>query len=564
MNVFNKKIYLGFLFLLTSMQLHSARMDVRYDEKDSHDYKKSSYADKVSNVLEGKMDYLQSQQGVEDTVNSIIAGGSSLLFIGAITALSMYIQKKMMSGIGGEQSMQVYYPGQIKLKFSDVAGLSGAKADMQDIISYLKNPKKYTTIGAKVPKGVLMNGGPGNGKTLLAKAFAGEVNTPFISVNGSSFQQTFVGVGAARVRTLFDKARSLASWYGGCIIFIDEIDSLALQRSSAGGFSNSEHDQTLNALLAEMDGLDVSGHPVIVLGATNRAELIDEAVKRPGRFDRKVEVTKPAIKDRVELLKIALKSVKQSTSLDIYRIALATQGFSGAELANLINEAAILAANAGRKTIGSQDIELAFDNITLGREIQGMEQSDDAKWATAVHEAGHTMALIVLDKKNIIHKSSIAPRSNTLGVMRLLPLYESYSLTQQDMKNSIVIFLSGRLAEEAFGIDISTGAASDLQRSHSMAYDMVALYGMSDALRNISYSQRDSLPNDIATKVEHEVQKIVNECTSIGKKIISEHKQDIEKIAKLMMQKGTILGEEIYSLLNLPLPLAESSSSKAF
>jgi cell division protease FtsH len=570
MNIFKNKFlwFFAIVLVIVPLQIHCEtefealiRRNREVQNKKALAVDNTSYLEKVGKVVKGKVDYLKSQEGVDKTINSVIEGSSALLWLGATIAVMVYVQKIMMNNMVGDQVMQIYYPGQIKFKFADVAGLSGAKSDMQDIISYLKNPKKYKKVGAKVPKGILMNGGPGNGKTLLAKAVAGEVNVPFISINGSSFAQLFVGLGAARVRELFKKARDLASSYGGCIIFIDEIDSLALQRSSRG--DNQEHDQTLNALLAEMDGLDASSSPVIVLGATNRVELIDEAVKRAGRFDRKVEVTKPRVKDRIELLKIALKMIKQSPfDIDIDHIALATGGFSGAEIANLINEAAILAANAGRDSVENEDIELAFDNITLGREIQGMDQSDEAKMKTAIHEAGHTMALVILDKKNIVHKSSITPRGNTLGVMRLLPLYESYSSTQDDMENEIVILLSGRLAEEEFGMGLSTGASNDLERSHSMAYNMVAKYGMSHALRNISYSQRGELPNDIATQVEREVQKIVDKCTEKGKKLIAKHRQDIEKIAKLMVQKGTILGEEIYNLLNLPVPSLTSVTPK--
>lgn len=516
----------------------------------SHD--SAVFQDNFNKVMQKKADYYQSEEGIEKVIDALGNGVSTVISTIAMVALLTYVQAKMMGG-NNDGRMQIYYPGQIKVKFADVAGLAGAKAEMKDIIAYLKNSKKYKALGARVPKGVLMNGGPGNGKTLLAKAFAGEVNVPFISINGSSFVQMFVGMGAARVRELFKKARDLAWWYGGCIIFIDEIDSLAMQRGN-NNYGGSEYDQTLNALLAEMDGLDSSGSPVIVLGATNRIGMIDEAVKRPGRFDRKVEVSKPNIKDRIELLTIAFAKLKESNSVDIERVALATRGCSGAELANLVNEAAILAVNAGHKKIEDSDIELAFDNITLGREIMGMAQSDEAKRETAIHEAGHTMALIILDKKHRVHKSSITPRSNTLGVMRLLPLYESYSLTKHDMINDIIICLSGRLAEEEFGLVNSTGAYSDLQRAHSMAYDIVAVYGMSHALHNISYSQRGQLPNDIATQVEREIQKIIDECTKKGQEIMKKHRADIEKIANLMMQKGTVLGEEIYNLLNMPVP----------
>jgi cell division protease FtsH len=511
-----------------------------------------SYFDKVKNVIRKKLDYLQSNDGVSHTVDtaiSFIYGGFSLI---ASVYVVSYIQQTIFGAFSDNKLMHIYYPGQIKIKFSDVVGLAGAKSDMYDIISYLNNSEKYKKLGATVPRGVLMEGEPGNGKTYLAKAVAGESNCPFISVNGSSFVQMFIGTGAARVRNLFKKARELGSKYGACIIFIDEIDSLASKRGAFGG--REEHDQTINALLAEMDGLDVSGAPVIILGATNRAALLDEAVVRPGRFDRIVTVTKPALKDRIEFFHIALQEFSQVSKIDIDIIARATAGFSAAELKNLVNEAAILAANDSREVLEMMDIELAFDNITLGREIMGMDQNDEDKWKTAIHEAGHTIALILLDKKNMVHKSSIIPRSNHLGVTRMLPLHESYNYTEEDMQNQIIVALAGRIAEEEFGMGLNSGAISDLQRVHEIAYNMVARYGMSDALRNVSYEYRDYMPSDIANQVEREIQKIINNCTQIGKTLINNHRLDIEKIARLMMDKGTVLGNEIYNLLKLPMP----------
>ncbi|MBP6869983.1 AAA family ATPase [Candidatus Babeliales bacterium] len=505
-------------------------------------------ADKIENDFK----FFQSKEGIHSFIDRSTATIGTIAAFAAYMYFLIYVQMKAIDANMEQEGLQIYYPGQIDFNLSGVAGMSGPKADMQDIISYIKNPKMYKNIGAHVPKGILLNGSPGNGKTLLAKAVAGEVSCPFISINGSSFIQMYVGVGAMRVRSLFAKARNLASKYGACIIFIDEIDAVALQRSSSGG--NGEHDQTINALLAEMDGLDKSEYPVIVLGATNRAHLLDAAIVRPGRFDRTVEVSKLAIKDRIELLQIAVKSVKTAVEFDVNRIAQMTINFSGAELANLVNEAAILAVNAGRQVVVMQDVELAFDHITLGREITGMQQSHDKKWKTAIHEAGHTMAEILCDKAHIVHKVSITPRSNTLGVMRMLPLYESYEYTQDDMKNQIVIVLCGRLAEEAFGMGLSTGASNDLEKAHALAYDMVAVYGMSDTLRNIGFNRSHQMPNDIATQIEREVQAIINECAERGKQLMNEHKHDIESIAKLLIEKGTVLGSDIYELLNLDMP----------
>jgi len=494
-------------------------------------------------------DYLSSQEGIQFTAETLRGI--------AMTAGTFYILQRALysesTNLTSEQSMQIFYPGDdLQTTFKDVAGLAGAKADMQDIISYLKNPEMYTKLGAHVPKGLLMNGGPGNGKTLLARALAKEVDRPFISVSGSSFANMFVGVGAERVRDLFTLARELAAEYGGCIIFIDEVDAVAQKRS--GGF-NQESDAILTEFLQAMDGLCGSENPIIVIAATNRIETLDPAFVRPGRFDRKVEVTKPFVKDRVELITIALSKIPHTDDINIDRIARATGGFSGAELANLFNEAAMLAAGAGRDVIGIQDIELAHDHITLGREIHGMEQSNDVKWKTAIHEAGHAIAWVFGNNpKYALHKASITPRSNTLGVVHAVPVSESYESTAAEMKSQIVVALCGGFAEEEFGFDQSTGPVSDLAVAHAIAYSMVVDYGMSDALRYISYTNVNSLPNDIATNVHREVEKIINECRDVAKKLVSSRKHEIEIVAKLLMEKGTVLGDEIYNLLEVSLP----------
>lgn len=446
----------------------------------------------------------------------------------------------------------VYLPGQIETKLSDVAGMPAAKADIQDILSYLENPDLYKNIGAKVPKGVLLNGRPGNGKTLLAQAIAGQVNCPFVSVSGSAFVEMYVGAGSLHVRQIFSHLRKLAAEYGVCILFIDEIDSLVGNRGAA--YAHAEYTQTLNALLVEMDGMLPNLNPIIVIGATNRIEAIDNAVLRPGRFDRIVNVDNPFLQDRVELLNIALKKVNHMSDININRIALATRGFSGAELAHLVNEAAILAANAGKKYVQAIDIDEAFDMITLGRKISTMQYNSHEIWNTAVHEAGHAMMLLLTDLKHGLYKVTIEPRGKALGVMYKLPLYESYESNIQDMEHQIMIALAGRIAEEEFGISVSSGAVSDLKHAHEIAYNMVAHYGMADALRNISYSQLHELPNDIGTQVEREVQKIIDSCTDRAKKIIAKNHGPIDQIAQRLVEMGTLSGEEIYNLLSIPVP----------
>lgn len=504
-------------------------------------YQKKSYFGKV-------LDYLQSPQGIETT----IATASSAVFTVMVTYWIIHALRLNNEKL--QFDMEVYFPGDIEFTFDDVAGLAGAKADMKDIIVYLQNPDKFHQIGAHIPKGVLMNGSAGNGKTLLAKAFAGEVNCPFISVCGSTFEHLYVGVGAIHVRQLFSCAADLAEKYGACIIFIDEIDALAVKRSVHGG--DKDHGQTVAQLLQSMDGLQAHNNPIVVIGATNRAELIDRAVVRPGRFDRIVEVTKPSIKERVELISLILAKVSHDAMIDIERIARMTGGFSGAQLAHLMNEAAILAAIRDSDYVELEDIELAFDHITLGREIVGMEQSFQDKLKVAIHEAGHVIGWIFGDHgKYIVHKASITPRAHTLGIVYAMPLGEVYESTEDEMKAMIVVSLCGGLAEQAFGHGKSSGVASDLAKARRIAYDMVVKYGMSEQLNYLSYDEIDLyLPNDIATQVHKEVQKIIDECYGIAKELIDLHTKDIDTIAYALVRKGTILGEEMYRLINLPFP----------
>lgn len=504
------------------------------------------YYEKVGN-------YLGSDAGISQTINFT---GQASIAVG-MAFFYLYLQQHTKDMVGN-QTMHIYYPGDIKLKLTDVAGLAGAKAEMQDIISYLENPKMFNKIGAKATKGVLLNGSPGNGKTLLVKALAGEVNCPCISVAGSSFVQMYVGLGAARVRDLFGFADKLAAQYGACIIFIDEIDAVGKKRSAGGVGADREHDQTVAQLLECMDGLQKHDNPIIVLAATNRAELLDSALVRPGRFDRKVEITKPLVKDRVELIKIALKTVKHLKNIDIDSVSRITSGFSGAELAGLINDAAILAASDGRKFVETCDIELAFDHMKLGREIEGMDRTDEENWETAIHEAGHAAGWIFGNNpKYMVHKASITPRSHTLGIVWATPLHELHSSTETEMRARIVVGLCGGLAEQEFGFGKSTGLSQDLRNARRIAYDMVVSYGMSEKLNYISYDEIDDrLPNDIATEVHQEVKKIIDECFIVAKTLVALHKQDIEKIANLLMEKGTVLGAEIYELVGLPVPTA--------
>ena len=452
---------------------------------------------------------------------------------------------------------RIYKPGDIKTRLVDVAGLDAAKDDLYDIMSYLKNPKAFLDMGAKVPKGVLIKGPPGNGKTLLAKAVAGEVDCPFLSISASEFIEAIVGIGAARIRDLFAKAKELAP----CIIFIDEFDAVAKKRSSHSfGGGGDEQAQTLAQLLVLMDGFDMAENPIIVLAATNRAEVLDPAILRPGRFDRAVQVNNPYIKDRCDILKIHLNKITKSDNIDVQRIARATMGFSGAELSRLINDAAILAVADKSEMVEMHHIDLAYDHITLGRETKGMDQIEHDLWQTAIHEAGHAIAYIFQEKAKPLHKVTITPRGGALGVTHSLPLREQYNVKEDEMRASIIVSLCGGLAEQEFGMGKSSGVSSDLSKARDCAYNMVVRYGMSEDLIYISYADIDNhLPNDIATEVHKAVQKIIDECYLEAKDLIASHKNDIESLAELLIEKGTVFGDEVYRMFGLEEPKIEYS-----
>ncbi|HLD09254.1 MAG TPA: ATP-dependent zinc metalloprotease FtsH, partial [Methylophilaceae bacterium] len=351
-----------------------------------------------------------------------------------------------------------------------VAGADEAKEDLHDVVDFLKNPEKYRRLGAKIPRGVLLIGAPGNGKTLLAKAVAGEANCPFFSISGSDFIEVFVGVGAARVRDLFAQARKQAP----CIIFIDEIDAVGRQRGSGLGGGHDEREQTLNQMLAEMDGFQTTGAPVIVLAATNRADVLDVALLRPGRFDRRVEVPYPDLKSREKILTVHVKGVKVSSDVDLAKIARGTPGFSGADLANLINEAAIIASKKNQPDVSVDDFEEARDKILLGKENKSMMQTDEDRKVTAYHESGHALVrLLIPEDSDPLHKVTIIPRGSTLGVTHSMPEREKYTRTRDEMLAHVMAALGGRAAEEIVFHKPTTGAYSDFKAATAIVRDMV-------------------------------------------------------------------------------------------
>lgn len=453
-----------------------------------------------------------------------------------------------------QANVRIFYPGDIKEKFDDVAGLEAAKDDLRDIKQFLENPRSFKVIGAKVPKGILMSGAPGNGKTLLARALAGEVGCPFLYMNGTEFSEMFVGVGAARLRNLFEIAKELAP----CIIFIDEIDTIGHKRSVSGFGSGHTDTQTLNQLLAEMDGFEQNKTPIIVIGATNRIGIIDDALLRPGRFDRKIEILPPFFKDRCELLSIYLKKIKASSHIDVAKIAMGTVGFSGAELANLINEAAILAVRNKSKMVTMQHIDEARDYILLGRETKGMDIIPQEAWVTAVHEAGHALMHVYQSDATALYKITITPRGGALGLTFGMPIKEKYSMTDVEMKAEISVCLGGSVAEEIIFGHRGAGASNDLEKARKIATNMVMSFGMTEEFKDVSFKEfiydQFNLPDQIATKLQQSVAKIIFECRKNTEAILLKNKDILLDLAKKLMDQGTVIGSDVYKMCGIQEP----------
>lgn len=447
---------------------------------------------------------------------------------------------------------KIYLAGEVTTTFQDVAGCHHAKKDFEDILNFLKNPKDFHEIGAKIPKGVLLQGPPGTGKTLLAKALAGQAQCPFISICASEFIEAFVGIGAARVRDLFDKAQQLAP----CIIFIDEFDAVGKARSSNSQGGSDEYAQTLTQLLTLMDGFDPVKNPIIVIAATNRADVLDPAIVRPGRFDRKVEVGLPYLQDRIDILNVHLNNIKCSQDINTFLLATSTAGYSGAQLAQLVNEAAIIAVNRSSKIVDMDDIEAARENITMGRVTMGMVYNELYVKKTAIHEAGHAIAMIYQSELvDPLYKVSIVPRGGALGITTQMPLGELYGYSDEQFKAQIIMLLAGGIAEEVCGHGLYTGKANDIMRAYKIAYTMVARYGMSDELAYICYDAFESeLPDDVKNHIHAQAKKIVDTCYVACKELVIFHTKEIEQLAQALLEKGTISGYEVYDMFNLPRP----------
>ena len=500
----------------------------------------------------GKFQYDNSKEN--DFFNSLLM---NILFFAGIIFVWMFIMRRMGGGAGmgggggifsvGKSKAQMYEKGgDLGITFKDVAGQAGAKQEMQEIVDFLKNPQKYTDLGGKIPKGALLVGPPGTGKTLLAKAVAGEAGVPFFSMSGSDFVEMFVCVGASRVRDLFEKAKQKAP----CIIFIDEIDAVGRARSknpAMGG--NDERENTLNALLTEMDGFGTNSG-IITLAATNRADMLDSALMRAGRFDRQIHVDLPDLNERLEVFKVHLKPLKLDENLDIEFLARQTPGFSGADIANVCNEAALIAARHNSDKVGKQDFLDAVDRIIGGLEKKTKVMTDQEKRSIAIHEAGHATISWFTEFANPLVKVSIVPRGRALGAAWYLP-EERVLQTKQAMLDEMCSLLGGRAAEELFIGSISTGAMNDLERTTKQAYGMVAYAGMSDKLPNLcyynnnEYSFQRPYSETTAKIMDDEVLKMVNEQYERAKQILTEHKEGHAQLAQLLVEREVIFADDV-------------------
>ena len=505
--------------------------------------------------------------GNESTKLTIVDADASNIFLETVVSIIPFIlfavfavwMLNRMNGANGANAKAFEFSksrakleGKIRVRFSDVAGCDEEKQEMAEIIDYLKYPKKFEKMGARIPKGILLSGHPGTGKTLLAKAVAGEANVPFYSISGSDFVEMFVGVGASRVRDMFKKAQQTAP----CIIFIDEIDAVGRQRGAGFGGGHAEREQTLNQLLVEMDGME-ENTGVVVIAATNRPDVLDPALLRAGRFDRQITVALPDRKGREAILHVHARNKKFVKDLDLGALAKRTPGFSGADLENVLNESAILAVRENKDEIGMKQIDEAIDRVMMGPAKVSRTYDDKTKKLVAYHESGHAIIGLFLENAQVVQKVTIIPRGQAGGYNLMTPKEEKMMHTKNDLLDTITSYMGGRTAEELFFDDITTGASNDIQNATNIAKDMVTLYGMSDlgpikynaGNENVflgrDYNQPNNVSGEVAYEIDQEVRKIINTCHTKARQIIEAHKTELETIAHALMEYETLTAEQI-------------------
>ena len=526
----------------------------------------STYAPNDPNLVDRlrSHDVRISAQPIEDNMNSVlsilISWFPMLLFIG----VWIFFMRQMQSGGGkamgfGKSRARLLTEKVGRVTFEDVAGIDEAKQELQEIVEFLKDPQKFQRLGGKIPKGVLLVGPPGTGKTLLARAIAGEANVPFFTISGSDFVEMFVGVGASRVRDMFEQGKKNAP----CIIFIDEIDAVGRHRGAGLGGGNDEREQTLNQLLVEMDGFEANDG-VILIAATNRPDVLDPALLRPGRFDRQVVVPNPDVMGREKILKVHMRKVPLAADVDARIIARGTPGFSGADLANLVNEAALLAARRGKRVVAMSEFEAAKDKVLMGAERRSMVMSEKEKETTAYHEGGHALVALHAPGHDPLHKVTIIPRGRALGVTMSLPEKDRYGFSRQEIEAKLAMMFGGRVAEELiYGPEnVTTGAADDIRQATNLARRMVTEWGMSDKLGRLRYSeneeevflghsvtQRKNVSDATAKIIDDEIRRIVDEAEHKAHTILTEHVDQLHAIAKALLEYETLSGDEIKALI---------------
>ena len=525
-----------------------------------------NYPELVDKLSEKGVSIVASPQ--EDKMPSLLGILLSWFPMLLLIGVWIFFMRQMQGGKGGAMGFgrskaKLLNEAQGKVTFNDVAGVEEAKEEVEEIVEFLKDPKKFSRLGGKIPKGALLIGPPGTGKTLLAKAIAGEANVPFFSISGSDFVEMFVGVGASRVRDMFEQGKK----HSPCIIFIDEIDAVGRSRGAGLGGGNDEREQTLNQLLVEMDGFDTN-EGIILIAATNRPDVLDPALLRPGRFDRQVVVGNPDIIGREQILKVHIKKINTGPDVKLRTIARGTPGFSGADLANLINESALLAARKNKRVVTMSDIEEAKDKVMMGAERRSMVMTEDEKKLTAYHEGGHALVSFNMPSYDPIHKATIIPRGRALGMVMNLPERDKHGHSIKYLKARLAVCFGGRVAEEViFGKDnISTGAGggsgSDINQATQLARAMVTKYGMSEEMGPVEYgenqeevflgrsvTQTQSVSEEVAQKIDKEIRKLVDEGYNKAKEILTEKIDDLHKIAKALITYETLTGEEIENII---------------
>ena len=523
----------------------------------------------MDDLFEHRVQVLGEEPQQESIWTQLLVASFPILII---IAIFMFFMRQMQGGMGGRggpmsfgrSKAKLLEGGKVKTTFVDVAGVEEAKEEVQELVDFLRDPSKFQKLGGKIPRGILMVGSPGTGKTLLARAIAGEAKVPFFSISGSDFVEMFVGVGASRVRDMFEQGKKNSP----CIIFIDEIDAVGRSRGAGLGGGNDEREQTLNQLLVEMDGFDTN-EGVIIIAATNRPDVLDPALLRPGRFDRQVVVSNPDIIGREKILKVHVKKIKMAPDVNLRTIARGTPGFSGADLANLVNESALLAARKNKRIVTLNEFEEAKDKVMMGAERRSMVMTEDEKKLTAYHEGGHALVSFNMPSYDPIHKATIIPRGRALGMVMNLPERDKHGHSIKYLKARLAVCFGGRVAEEViFGKDnISTGAGggsgSDINQATQLARAMVTKYGMSEEMGPVEYgenqeevflgrsvTQTQSVSEEVAQKIDKEIRKLIDEGYNTAKKILTEKVEDLHKIAKALMTYETLTGEEIENIIN--------------